>query len=514
MAVTERWRPFTDIDTQIVALAQRRPLPAVEEDQPAQLALTASAARQNQLLPALNLPVEITAEIFAHCLPPQAVDYIQAAKITVQLFPTNIPKITPCVLASTCRAWRDVALASPSLWSALHLRFKGIPEAAILETGLVESFIDQWYDHAGQHPLSLAIHHASREEDATEHFTPTRMRTVIEHYAPRLRYLELDMSELSVRRLDLCSVHFPQLAVAVFGCKYGSDPNNVPPIKLFRKGQAPRFHDLRLGSSLGVGMGNFTISWSQLTKFQGPIYNMMIFRRALNLTEVAFYLVANPESEDSDDSEPTAGTPITHKKLRSLAFTSSDTDDVMKQLTLPALQSLDISRIWHDNETHGSLEPFLIRSKINSSFPLLSLSVRAHGFRFDDWHQWIAHVGDTVENFELKSASQVLLSTLFAPSGNLSLLPNLRTLHITSVRSSGVPDYPQLVRFLGARSHMLRSFRLDWNVPFTQNSEPTVAPWAPDISGQFLRILNAGMDIYIGTAEKNLVLVDRVEAIS
>ncbi|KAJ6610399.1 hypothetical protein B0H10DRAFT_1754619, partial [Mycena sp. CBHHK59/15] len=52
--------------------------------------------------PILNLPVELVSEIFIHCLP------------TGNVRPKRSQ--APLVLLSICRAWRQIALSTPSLW--------------------------------------------------------------------------------------------------------------------------------------------------------------------------------------------------------------------------------------------------------------------------------------------------------------------------------------------------------------------------------------------------------------
>ncbi|KAJ7024839.1 hypothetical protein C8F04DRAFT_899109, partial [Mycena alexandri] len=52
--------------------------------------------------PILTLPVEVTAEIFVHCLPAKATQ------------PSG--KVAPMLLGGICRQWRDIACSTPRLW--------------------------------------------------------------------------------------------------------------------------------------------------------------------------------------------------------------------------------------------------------------------------------------------------------------------------------------------------------------------------------------------------------------
>ncbi|KAJ7210575.1 hypothetical protein B0H12DRAFT_1157464, partial [Mycena haematopus] len=55
--------------------------------------------------PILTIPVEITSEIFLHCLP--AVDAAQPST-----------KLAPLLLGRVCRIWRDITYTNPRLWAA------------------------------------------------------------------------------------------------------------------------------------------------------------------------------------------------------------------------------------------------------------------------------------------------------------------------------------------------------------------------------------------------------------
>ncbi|KAJ7908987.1 hypothetical protein B0H13DRAFT_648123 [Mycena leptocephala] len=91
--------------------------------------------------PVLTLPNEIISEIFVHFLP---------------IYPT-FPRLTgilsPTLLTHICRKWRDIALATPALWTAIAL---------ILSQGRIsferQSHIsDIWVRRSRSRPLSIRI---------------------------------------------------------------------------------------------------------------------------------------------------------------------------------------------------------------------------------------------------------------------------------------------------------------------------------------------------------------------
>ncbi|KAJ7457320.1 hypothetical protein FB451DRAFT_1008992, partial [Mycena latifolia] len=67
------------------------------------------SAAQHQLNalrdPVARLPVELSSEIFIQCLPSR---------------PAPNAGDAPLLLLSICKAWTDIALSTPALWTAIH----------------------------------------------------------------------------------------------------------------------------------------------------------------------------------------------------------------------------------------------------------------------------------------------------------------------------------------------------------------------------------------------------------
>ncbi|KAJ6478118.1 hypothetical protein C8R47DRAFT_1051352 [Mycena vitilis] len=78
--------------------------------------------------PVLTIPVEITAEIFLHCLPE---------------YPTHPNEsIAPMLLLRICRRWRDIALGESRLWSSLKIGCAALRRVAE----------EEWLSRAGGPP--------------------------------------------------------------------------------------------------------------------------------------------------------------------------------------------------------------------------------------------------------------------------------------------------------------------------------------------------------------------------
>ncbi|KAL0070039.1 hypothetical protein AAF712_002936 [Marasmius tenuissimus] len=105
--------------------------------------------------PFRRFPADIWGEIFTHCLP---TNKLNVAVCTV--------KEAPLLLTTVCRAWREIALNTPRLWSSIHIFFAtpsssatGIPHTPEQQAGIFQG-IKLWLDRSGSRPLTLSVHMA------------------------------------------------------------------------------------------------------------------------------------------------------------------------------------------------------------------------------------------------------------------------------------------------------------------------------------------------------------------
>ncbi|KAJ7872057.1 hypothetical protein B0H13DRAFT_1030108 [Mycena leptocephala] len=458
-------RRLVELDAQIVE--QKQVLRDLQQNRAAvERELHASAS-----FLVLTLPAEVTAEIFVHCLP--SVDDIQYWLLGREV---------PISLAGVCRAWRDIAMATHTLWSTLFVRFDSIPTQIISKPGLVENKIDRRLARAGIHPLTLDFV-VRKDEGAVESFPTSRLRDIIHRYSHRMQHLELSINHRDIRELGLDSAAFPRLQSARLHCQSNYDAHRLAHVF----NNAPRFHDLQMYS--GFIPSTLTFPWSQLTKYEGSIQDLDLFTLAQNLTEVKCQLV-----QDEGNFSVVA-----HSRLTSLTVVQGSLD-ILKYLTLPSLKHLYVCEI--DSFDYYWLEPFLIRS----SPPLVSLSVHGDDDCFEHWHRCLPRVVSTLENLEVSQASTKVLSVLFHRSN----LGNLRTLSLPDVE--GGVDLYWVTQYLYSRSDALRSFRLVWTFPPFLDGEYYLGPEASKttdtISGHLSRIARTGMDIYLGTENKNYAAIN------
>ncbi|KAJ7286458.1 hypothetical protein C8J57DRAFT_1169258, partial [Mycena rebaudengoi] len=91
---------------------------------------------------ALALPFEVTSEIFLHCLPDDE-------------FIVPHPSTAPLLLCHICHRWRQIAFATPLLWTSLRLEFTLFGPPPSVD---VAEFYSSWLRNAKNAPLSLDLY--------------------------------------------------------------------------------------------------------------------------------------------------------------------------------------------------------------------------------------------------------------------------------------------------------------------------------------------------------------------
>ncbi|KAK1231227.1 hypothetical protein PQX77_005663 [Marasmius sp. AFHP31] len=153
----------------------------VERDELQQFVDDHSALRA----PFRRLPADIWGEIFVYCLPTNKLD---VALCTA--------KEHPLLLTTICRSWREVALNTPRLWSALHIHVPGINPNPTFPARL--EGIKLWLKRSGSRPLTLSISmsdHTPSNAPAVTDFDSspyTALMDLLARYSHRWRTLSFD----------------------------------------------------------------------------------------------------------------------------------------------------------------------------------------------------------------------------------------------------------------------------------------------------------------------------------
>ncbi|KAJ7304567.1 hypothetical protein DFH08DRAFT_903373 [Mycena albidolilacea] len=126
------------LETPSSSSSNRRFSPRLKEERQRRLMKERITIQQSLHLivyPILTIPVELTSEIFLHCLP---VDPAQPNA-----------RLAPLLLGRICRVWRNIAYTDPKLWASLGLRIWG-------RKGL-KLGVEDWLRRAGSVPLALSL---------------------------------------------------------------------------------------------------------------------------------------------------------------------------------------------------------------------------------------------------------------------------------------------------------------------------------------------------------------------
>ncbi|KAJ7257092.1 hypothetical protein C8J57DRAFT_1013256, partial [Mycena rebaudengoi] len=106
--------------------------------------------------PVLTLPAEITAEIFIHFLP------------IYPLHPPLTGLLSPVLLGQVCRKWRDVALGTPRLWSAIKIKVN-----LDMRFSAQVNLLQTWLARSKSCTLSLSVQRAKGKELKVAYNLPT-----------------------------------------------------------------------------------------------------------------------------------------------------------------------------------------------------------------------------------------------------------------------------------------------------------------------------------------------------
>ncbi|KAJ7267299.1 hypothetical protein C8J57DRAFT_1615917 [Mycena rebaudengoi] len=297
--------------------------------------------------PVLTLPPEITSEIFHWCLP--------SSPHFIQPDPSDVP----LTLLAICRLWRNIALATPQLWS--RVKFRLSPYATPSRNQKLCVLLKRWLSRSASHPLHLLL-------DGTQSVPPTSLYNTVVQHAHHIQHLELMLEHQHlVRYLDNFQGGYPLVLESLEFYAYGTGALSLAAIQA-----APRLRTLVAdGWTLHPFPRDLPL-WSQLTRFVG--HHMSQAQGWAVLTCMS----SLEEFELNLDGPPdiTVQAPITLLTLNRLGVfrrkgTLCNPDDVapfLRSLTLPALKDLTFST---DDDHISHFVDFMARS----SCPLARLNV-------------------------------------------------------------------------------------------------------------------------------------------
>ncbi|KAJ7616768.1 hypothetical protein DFH06DRAFT_1483656 [Mycena polygramma] len=226
--------------------------------------------------PVLTLPNELLSEIFVQFLPA----YPECPSFTGAFSPTLLTQI--------CRQWREIALATPSLWRAIQLTLSD--NELDMSTRQFE-MSDVWLARSGCSALSFRIHEKGMQVET--------FRTLAPHYA-RVEYLDLRLCRSRsgiegpmplLRHLEVDLDYIPTST---------SDPRDV-----FSCREAPLLRTVKLNDFAAF---HVTVPWGQLTDLTlttvYPTECEPVLRRVPDLVHCELWITYDPDYDGPSSEIP------------------------------------------------------------------------------------------------------------------------------------------------------------------------------------------------------------------
>ncbi|KAJ7020303.1 hypothetical protein C8F04DRAFT_1403734 [Mycena alexandri] len=421
------------------------------------------AALASVVYPVLTLPPEITSHIFLDCLPFHG-----------RVQPSSIK--APLVLAQVCQYWRDIALATPQLWSSIDMKLE-IGQPNIPDKGTI-ALLRTWLSRAKRSPISLTLRLPYHQPISKE------VISVIPAYAGQLHRLELQASDSDCETLRAMCSDFPILRDIAITC-YGSGPG---PFSMFRSALALR--EIRLPHT-SCPNGAFLQPYVSLHTLR--LGEMSVATLLDMLTDLPQLLHLDTKIDDYPPFDSVGVVPVT-ANLESLIIRGREEapdqapdPPVLDYLTLPKLRRLEL----HYRLQLQALASFCIRSACVLEH--LRLQVFTETECWGLMHMLPNFSGIT--SFDLDTYT--CLDSVTYSLQDTTLLPHLRSLRLNSWRS-GI-DYATLVWCLRIRNRDLKSFTLDFENP--RVAELGGLPTDNLILAELESIVAGGMEVRIWTSE-------------
>ncbi|KAJ7493170.1 hypothetical protein B0H11DRAFT_951134 [Mycena galericulata] len=286
--------------------------------------------------PVFTLPNEIVSEIFSHVLP---------------VYPGCPPAVSPTLLSSVCRKWREIALSTPNLWRAISIT---IP----MDSHIFESkwrLLETWLARSRKSPLSINLADDRHAEALDSEIAPF-IQAILPH-CNRWEYLSLLVADPDV--FSLIQGDMPLLRHLQIGVTPSMTHSNVDPVVLFQR--APQLQTVTLLSSLPP---EIILPWAQLTWLQARNADLHMCSRILEHTPNLIYCKLQFGGFNIGWGQrhlPCLETLI----LEEVRAAGPQSTGLIASLTLPALRKLHVPRKFFLPDPVDTLAAFIARSGSN-----------------------------------------------------------------------------------------------------------------------------------------------------
>ncbi|KAJ7147981.1 hypothetical protein C8R46DRAFT_1128702 [Mycena filopes] len=414
------------------------------------------AAHKALISPVRRLPLDILQEIFAACLPTHRNCVMSAVE-------------APVLLGRICSAWRATSIATPQLWSRLHVVEPSMctPEGiwGVPGPGFEEKVAQRlettktWLERAGQCPLSISFQCFQRIPPSPGALEAAATRTLLFMQAIILFAARWTNITLSVAK------HAGFVSSTVLELLSGITESDVPMLRkleIFEDTNATKQGLTQFTLFKAPSLASFTftgryvtvedlpVRWGNLTSLS--VGNVLPGRVVLELfsrcsqLQVCSIII---DSNISADAGPVVELPLLH----SLQFTgfSEGIETTLRRLSLPKLRHLAVKNDSFHLKLPPSIEDFLAFLAGSSCFESLEVDGLCPQF----WFMQLLH-GLPASTICLQTAlldgtigDDAITALTPSPENPESLsCPALRELRIIN---SSSPSDAALLRFIKAR---------------------------------------------------------------
>ncbi|TFK28097.1 hypothetical protein FA15DRAFT_86578 [Coprinopsis marcescibilis] len=290
-----------------------------------------------------------------HVLPPELLSEIFIYALPAERFPSPSPSAAPLSLTHVCRHWRQVGLATPTLWSALHLNYRtaveDVPPAHL------------WLSHSGDMPLSLSL---------SIDFDERPQQAIIDvfgRYSHRWKHVRFEFSGLQcplMYNLNLAYENVPMLSSFQFSARGVSTLNIQPVANLLAT--APNLNEIIWVDDLADTNTLLTLPLRQLSRLSltmnnGRLDYLGVLNLCPNLEHIRISRPCPPEMQ-------TPQIPLLLTKLTSLNI-AHDLTNILDHLILPSLKRV---RVHVDSDVPDHTSDRLSRALLGT--PVASSNVK------------------------------------------------------------------------------------------------------------------------------------------
>ncbi|KAG2023607.1 hypothetical protein CC2G_001241 [Coprinopsis cinerea AmutBmut pab1-1] len=266
------------------------------------------------------LPTELVSEIFTHCLP-------NLGDFSPHLPPSD-GSICPLLLGSICSSWRQIAWATPSLWTSptlLLCKPKLRIQAELLE---------EWIGRSGDLTLTLRLLCGSDDDRVTD--IPQGLFKTILRHASRWRAIDLQIPTAYYENLSAPEATFSSLRRLIVNPSGGQgDRSHI----LEWSNCTPQLRDISLFS---VYLNAVRVRWDNITRVHAKAFYidecLEFMKRTPRLENCTFYSVIR-----GDDGHSLPRDPISVPDLQTLTLVTERSVDggaILNKIFAPGLKNL------------------------------------------------------------------------------------------------------------------------------------------------------------------------------